>query len=182
MRVFFLLRLAVLVCLAAAWPLAQAQKASEQEVKAAYLYRFLPFVEWPRESFARPDSPIVIAVGGAADIAEALAQIVDKRTAQGRPIVVRRLAPGEVPGDAHLVFLGAAESARLPAIAKAAQARSMLVVCDWTNALDQGAAVNFVPVEGRVRFEVALEAAERTRIRLSSRMLAVAYNVRMPGS
>jgi len=52
------------------------------------------------------------------------------------------------------------------------------VVCEWDGALEQGAVVNFVPAEGRVRFEVALDAAERRGLRISSRMLAVALNVR----
>ena len=144
-------------------------------MKAAYLYRFLSFVEFPPTSFDRPDSPIVIGVLGAEDVLQELAAIVPGRVAQGRPVAVRRVADAAAAAGVHLLYIGrgqAAQLARLPLV------RGQLVVSDWTGALDHGAVVNFVRQEGRVRFEVAMEAAARRDIKISSRMLAVASSVR----
>lgn len=149
----------------------------EHEVKAAFLYKFLSFVEWPAQSFARADSPIVIGVLGADEVHASLEQAVQGRLAQNRPVQVRRLKDGERPAGLQVLFVGRAATASLP---KLAPAPGVLVVAEAEGALDQGAMINFLRSEGRVRFEVAPEAAERRGLRISSRMLAVAQHVK-PG-
>ena len=161
-------------------PLCAFGQALEHEVKAAYLFRFLSFVEWPQSSFARPDSPIVIGVLGGEDVLEELREIVPGRVVQGRPVAAQRIAldarQASLAG-VHVLFVGREASAQL---ARLGPVRGVLVVSDAERGLDQGAVVNFVRSEGRVRFEVAVDAAEQRELRISSRMLAVASNVR-PG-
>jgi hypothetical protein len=157
---------------------AQAQRpATEAEVKAAYLYRFLSFVEWPAQRLGAPGAPLVVAVAGAAQIAEDLRALVRGRTAQNRPIVVRPIEDADGLAGAHVLFAGRAASRRIAALARAAPPAT-LVVTDAEGALDQGAMINFVEDGGRIRFAVAADAAERAGLRISSRMLAVAAEVR----
>jgi hypothetical protein len=78
----------------------------------------------------------------------------------------------------HAVYLARGQAARLREIVQAAPAQPLLIVCDWDGALDQGAVVNFVGGAERVRFEVALGAAERRRLHISPRMLAAAQAVK----
>jgi hypothetical protein len=155
-------------CLAAAQP-------QEHEVKAAFLYKFLSFVEWPAQSFARADAPLVIGVLGADDVHFSLQEIVPGRSAQGRPLELRKLKDGERPAGLHMLFVG-----RGAALPKLGPQQGLLVVSEAEGALEQGAMINFLRVDGRVRFEVAPEVAERRGLRISSRMLAVAHNLR-PG-
>jgi hypothetical protein len=158
-------------------PLCALGQAFEHEVKAAYLFRFLSFVEWPQSTFLRPDSPIVIGVLGADDVLAELREIVPGRVVQGRPVAAVRLHEGASLAGVHVLFVGREAGAQL---ARLAPTRGVLVVSDSERGLDQGAVVNFVRAEGRVRFEVALDAAEQRELRISSRMLAVASSVR-PG-
>lgn len=144
-------------------------------MKAAFLYRFLSFVEWPAQSFARADAPLVIGVLGADEVHASLEAIVPGRSAQGRPLQLRKLKEGERPTGVHLLFVGRAAAAALPKLGGPA---GLLVVSETEGALEQGAMINFLRVEGRVRFEVAPDAAERRGLRISSRMLAVAQHVR----
>jgi hypothetical protein len=160
-------------------PAVSQQQASESELKAAYLYRFLSFVEWPPQRFASRDAPLVIAVAGAPDLAEELQTAVHGRIAQGRPIEVRVLAEGVAARGAHLLYVGEAAAARLGALARATDPAT-LVVSDGADALDEGATIGFVESQGRLRFAVALDSAERAGLRISSRMLAVASEVRPP--
>ena len=146
-------------------------------MKAAYLFRFLSFVEWPPSSFLRPDSPIVIGVLGDEAVLEELRGIVPGRVVQGRPVAAARLREGASLAGVHVLFVGREASAQL---ARLAPTKGILVVSDSERGLDQGAVVNFVRDEGRVRFEVAVDAAERRELKISSRMLAVASSVR-PG-
>lgn len=164
--------LLMLVCGAA---LAQPK---EHEVKAAFLFKFLSFVEWPQEALG--EGPIVIGVFAADDVAVELRNIVPGRSVQGHPVTVRRLREGESVAGVHLIFFGGGETPRLREVQRVAPTQPLLVVCDWDGALDQGAVVNFLRGEGRVRFEVALDAAERRNLRISPRMLSVAQSVR-PG-
>jgi hypothetical protein len=153
--------------------------ASERSVKAAYIYKFLGYVEWPTDAFPVPDAPLVIGVVGADQLAGDLADLTRGRNVNGHPIEVRRMKAGEALTGVDVLFVGAAERNRLPVLARAAATHAVLVITEDENGLDEGAVINFVLVNGHVRFEVALDAADRAGIRLSSRLLAVAQFVRM---
>jgi YfiR/HmsC-like len=157
---------------------AAAQQATEAAVKAAFLYKFAGYVEWPESAFPQPDTPFVFGVVGADEVAVELEKLVPGRTINGRRVVVRRIREGEGVRGLHVLFVGSA-AANERAVVRAAQAQGALTVTE--GGLEAGAAINFVVVEERVAFEVSLEAAERSALRISSRMLAVARRV-MPRS
>jgi hypothetical protein len=163
-------------------PFAVAQvpaTASERSVKAAFVYKFLAYVDWPADAFASAEAPLVIGVAGADEFAADLADVVRGRVLGNHPLEVRRMRPGESLRGLNVLFVGAPERGRLATLARAAAARGILTVSESDDGLDQGSVINFIVVDGRVRFEVALDAAERAGIRLSSRLLAVAHFVRM---
>jgi hypothetical protein len=161
----------------AASPL-DAEGALERQVKAAFLYQFIPYVQWPASAFDQPDSPVIVAVAGPEAIVAELADVIGRRSAQDRPVVVRRWRESDEQGGAHVVYVTRFEAARLSAIARAAQATGTLVVSESENALNQGSMINFRLVDGRVRFDVALAPAEKAGLRISSRLLTVAQAVR----
>jgi hypothetical protein len=157
--------------------LTAAQAERELQIKAAFLYKFGDFVEWPAEAFAGPDGAFVIGVVGAEAMADELEKVVTGRTVQERVVVVRRLKRGEPLSRLHVLFVGQAEAARLPELAAAAQGQPVLLVSDSENATTRGSMINFVSVDGKVRFDVALPGAERGRLKISARLLAVARRV-----
>jgi hypothetical protein len=152
-------------------------QAAEVQVKAAFLYKFLSFVEWPAHAFASDLSSIVIGVVGADALADELAAVVAQRTAQGRPVRVRKLRPGESVAGVHLLFLGRAEGSRAAGLVASAKGLSLLIVSDSDEAFANGSAINFVVVDNKLRFDVALRPAERGNLKISSRLLAVARKV-----
>jgi hypothetical protein len=152
-------------------------RMAEVRIKAAFLYKFGEFVEWPPSAFAQPDSPLVIGVLGAEDIASELERVVAGRTVQGRSIAVRRLPRSERLGNIHVLFIGQAESARLPEILGAAKGLSVLTVTESEPASTAGSMINFVPVADKIRFDIALPPVERGQLRISARLLAVARKV-----
>jgi hypothetical protein len=146
-------------------------------VKAAFLYKFLSYIELPPTAFAQPDSPIVIGVAGADDVYEELARVVQGRSVGSRALAVRRLAEGASPAAVQLLFVGAAiDLARSPLVRRAHELHVPLVT-DAPDGLAEGGLINFVMVQSRVRFEVSLEAAERDAVKVSSRVLSVAQRV-----
>ena len=155
-----------------------ASAALERSVKAAFLYKFLGYTEFPPASFADPAAPLVIGVLGADELAAELARIVAGRNVLGRPVQVKTVKEGEVPAGVHLLFIGGSDNARVRAVLKALNtAAPMLVVTEADNGLLYGSVINFKIVEERVRFDVSLEAADKNSVKLSSRLLTVANHV-----
>ena len=152
-------------------------QTNERSVMAAYIYRFITYVEWPVSAFPSADAPIVIGVANADDIAAELEQIVQGRTAQSRRLQVRRIAPGESATGVNVLFIGG-EASKVLQAAKTLTDRSVLTITGVERGIDQGSVINFVHVDGRVRFEVNVAMAEKSGLRLSSRLLTVATRVK----
>ena len=160
--------------------LAQAPEASqiERRVKAVFLYKFVDYVAWPASTFAQADAPVVIGVLGDDRLANELAEVLASRAAGSRPIGVRRYHEGEPLGGMHMLFVAQGETARLAALSKAAAGQPLLLVSEAEGALERGSAINFVLAGGRVKFDIALDAAENHGLKLSSRLLTVARKIR----
>ena len=153
-------------------------RALEQRVKAAYLHRFTEFVSWPDAAFAAPDAPFIIMVAGSDGIAAEVTAVTAGRTVGNRRIEVRRSSePGTASAQLHMLFVAKSERARIAQFARAG-GKHTLIVTESEGALAQGSVINFVLAEGRVRFEVSLDSAERRGLKLSARLLGVAYAVR----
>jgi hypothetical protein len=150
-------------------------------VKAAYLYKFLGYVEWPPAQLAPPGAPFVIGVAGNDDLADELERVVAGRVVNGRNLVVRRIRPDEPLTGVHLLYIGTSDSARQQRLLKLAQQRPILTVTD-SEPTGAGAIINFKTVDNRVRFEVTLGAAEKSGLQLSSRLLSVALKVQPGGA
>jgi hypothetical protein len=148
----------------------------ERRVKAAFLYKFLGYAEFPAGTFADPAAPVTIGVIGADDMAAELARIVAGRTVNNRGIAVRQLRESDLPAPVQLLFVGGSDPARVGRVVRQVTP-PVLVVTDCDNGLQQGSAINFVIVDERVRFDVSLDAAERDGVKLSSRLLTVANRV-----
>lgn len=171
--------------LGALWP-AHAPAAEsgtvqlERRIKAAFLYKFSGYVDWPAACFPRPESPIVIGVAGDERLASELAQMTTGRTTAGHPIRALRMDRDDSPRSVHILFVTGSEAARLQQWAEASRGAPVLIVSDSEGALDRGGMINFIPNEGRIRFEVALSPVQACGLKLSSGLLAVAKNVVPP--
>jgi len=166
--------------LAAAMPAARAEGELERQVKAAFLYRFGGFVEWPAQAFAGADSPFVIGLHGADELAAPLERTVAGRTLQGRALqVVKLKKDGAMGGERapHIAFVGARDRTSAQGMLDGCRERPILTVSDSDHVHGMGSIINFLVADERVRFEVSLKAAAAAQLRISARLLAVAYRV-----
>ena len=166
----------------AAWlasprPVQADAQADEYRVKAAFLYKFGSYIEWPSGSFASADSPVTIGVMGAEALAEELTQVVAGRNVNGRPVRVRRLRPGDPIAGLHVLFVGRADGGRLAEILAAARGQALLTVTESEDGLELGSMINFVVVEDKVRFDIAPPPSESSNLKISARLLGVARKV-----
>jgi hypothetical protein len=148
-------------------------------VKAAYLYRFAGYVNWPAD--AQSSGPFVIAVLGAPQIALELRRLAVTHKVDGHVIEVHEVRTAREVGRPAMLYLAPGHAERLPIVEPALSGVSILVVTDEDDGLDRGAVLNFVTLDHRVRFEVLLPAAERAHLKVSADLLAVAVRVRGGG-
>ena len=150
---------------------------SELSIKAAYLFKFAGYVEWPSDAQSDALDPFVIGVLASDPFADELARITAGRTINDRTISVRRIKADEPLGDVDILFVGEHDRKRLDQLLVPARQLPILTVTETVGAIPDGSIINFTTEKQRVRFEVSLAAAEQSRLKLSSRLLAVAARV-----
>ena len=156
---------------------AQALEVTESVVKAAFLYKFAGYIDWPDIALEPASGAFVIGVMGNDEVYAELGRIQPGRSVAGRGLVVRRVRDLDSLAGVQMLFVGRPESARLPVLVRAAQRQGILVVSETERGLEAGSVINFVVLDNRVGFDVSLDSAERSGHRVSSRMLAVARRV-----
>ncbi len=148
---------------------------SEDAVKAAFLYRFAAFVEWPKASSS--DGPFTIGILGADAVASQLSHLLTGKTIQGRPAQAISIHRSHELNGIQMLYLGPGTASREPGLIAAAATQSILVVTDEQDGLKIGGIINFLPTTDSVRFEISLSAAERSRLKIDSGLLSVAARV-----
>ena len=164
----------VLVALSAK---AQAESADEYSIKAAYLYNFAKFVEWPGEA-GSPGTPLVITVFGMDDFGAVLRQTVQGETVNGRAISVRSVSRVEDLRSCQILFIGSSNQNRLAEVLRATEGASILTVGETDEFIQLGGVIAFVAEGNKIRFEINLVAARRNRLTISAKLLRVAVGVR----
>jgi hypothetical protein len=166
--------------------LAQETRPPDYRVKAAFIYNFGKFVEWPDTAFAATNAPLVIGVLGGDPFHGDCERIVANKTINGHPVIVRQIShpvsAGQSPGypdlkGCHILFISAAGTDNLPDILDALKGASVLTVTDnLDHFAASGAVINFVMENKSVRFEINDDAARRAGLKISSKLLMLRTN------
>ena len=165
-----------LLAMAATVPHVQAQGtvADEYQVKAAFLFNFAKFVEWRGETFKAADDPIAICVLGQDPFSGALEDLVRDKTVAGRPFVVHQVSSIPQAMKCQIVFVTASERKRVRSILDELKGHSILTVGEAEGFTANGGVINFKLKDARVRIEIDPGAAERAKLRISSKLLSLA--------
>jgi len=167
--------IAVLVCSLA--PGTQAQTATEYQVKAAFLFNFAKFVEWPPSSFSNASAPLRICVFGRDPFGQELRDMVDEKTVNGRKLEVDYMVDLRLAKTCHILFIASSQKARLKQILERLRGTAALTVSDSEGFAEQGGMINFVLDNDRVQFKVNRNAAHQAGLKISSKLLSVAILV-----
>jgi len=170
---FTIRALLILVAVVGA-PLSQAAQFSVDAVKAAYLFRFAQYIEWPAIA---PDAPFVIAVSGADDVAAHLERLVPGMSVGGRRVEVRQITRVPELEGVQILYVGTKAFSRTRALRARAIEMPILLVTDNENGLDGGGVINFIEVDRNLRFEISLNAADRSKLKINSALLSVAARI-----
>ena len=154
---------------------AEMGQLSENQVKAAYLFNFAKFVEWPASSFAA-GSPLVIGIIGKGPSGEARAALTG-RIAKGHKVQVKQFTRIEEVGGCQILYIAASEKPRLKEILRALPPSGVLTVSDIKHVSTLGGMIGLVIRGEKVQFEINVGNAERAGLKLSSQMLKLALSV-----
>jgi len=170
---------ALLLLAAARLAVGQTPSADEYHVKAAFLYNFAKFVEWPDTAFKNPHEPLVICIlGRNSAFRPLLEEAVQGKQIGGRSLVVRETSDPREAADCHLLFIAASEKRHLPAILEVLKASAVLTVGETSNFAGAGGVINFRLENGKVGLEINVCAAQRARLQISSKLLSLARIVK----
>ncbi len=149
----------------------------EYQIKAAFLYNFMRFTEWPAGSFAEATSPIRVGTYCTGPFSGMLERLVANRAVNGRKIVVTQLAAAESAKSMHAVFICANGNAILAGIEDAVKASPVLTVSESDRSVPGNACIHFLVEAGRVRFEINMTACDRAGLRVSAQLQKLAKAV-----
>jgi YfiR/HmsC-like len=152
-----------------------AQSAGEYELKAAFLYKFAGFVEWPD---ALSNGPLCIGVVGQDPFGPALDEVVKGKSYNGRGFEIRRFKPGQESSKCQILFIGALDPKKLREVLDHLQGAAALTVGDVPGFCKSGGMVNLGLAGNKVQLEINVEAAEKAGLHLNSRLLSLARIVR----
>jgi hypothetical protein len=153
---------------------AQSPTASEYQVKAAFLYNFAKFVEWPPGSFSDASAPLRICVFGRARFGQELRDITKEKTVNGRKLEINQVTDLQQARSCHILFIASLEKAAMKQTLEGLRGASVLTVGDTKAFTEQGGMINFVLENDRVEFEVNRKTAEGAGLKISSKLLSVA--------
>jgi hypothetical protein len=156
---------------------AQQSKPGEFQVKAAYLYNFGRFVEWPGESTAAKDGSFEICVLGADPFGPTLDTTLAAKTIGGKSVAAKRISKPQEIDDCRVLFISSSEEAHLKEVLTALDKPGVLTVSDIPRFSERGGMIGFILDGNRVRFDVNLANAQEAGLALSSELLKVATNV-----
>jgi hypothetical protein len=148
--------------------------ASEAQVKAAFLFNFAKYVDWPAAAFPDAAAPMTIGVLGTDPFGDNLQHVVEGKTVNGRPFVIKHLASDSELSGCQILFISHSEASRMGGILEKAGALPILTVGEDEPFARNGGIIHFVLKNGNVRLEIDLAAAKKAGLTISSRLLAVA--------
>jgi hypothetical protein len=164
----------LLLVMGTAVPQARSETSPEYKLKAAFLYNFASFIDWPPKAFPTAQSPFVIGVLGDDPFGGALETIAQKKNVNGRPLALKRSHNVDDLKDCHVIFICASEQERLPQILEGLRGLPILTIGDRDDFSRQGGIINFFFDQNKVAFEINAEAAQRAGLKISSQLLKLA--------
>ena len=151
---------------------------SEYQLKAAFVYNFAKFVDWPASTYAGPQSPFAICILGTDPFGSVIDDALRGKTVADHPVVVRRDKDAVAARRCQIIFVSASEKDRLPDILTGLKGANALMVGDFDGFAAAGGAIELTLQDSRIRFAINPDAADGAGLRISSKLLALATIVR----
>lgn len=174
--------ISLLAVTCAVWPVyGQSQRVGEYQVKAAFLYNFAKFVEWPESDASEASKQLVLGILGKDPFGEDIRTIAGKRV-KDRTLYVIRAQRLEELDNCQILFISASMKGHVHTVLKKMDGKPVLTVSDSRGFAHQGVMINLITIDNKIRFEINPDAVERSGLKISSQLLKLATLVKNEGS
>jgi len=153
---------------------AQDNPPSEYQLKAAFLYTFAKFIDWPSDSFATDHSSFAICILGVDPFGSTIDDTLRGKAIGDHPVVIERAKEPSEVRHCQIVFISSSEKSRLPEVLMALQGANVLIVGETERFADSGGTIQLILDQNHIRFAINTNAAESAGLRISSKLLALA--------
>ncbi len=161
----------------AATAYADSLSQREYQIKAAFLYNFVKFVEWPADRFADESSSIILCVIGKDPFGATLEETVAGKIVKGRHIVIKRIDNVDDLDACHVLFVGSSEREQLWQIVANSHEANVLTVGDMDDFIEFGGVIELTKSANKIRFQINLTAAKQAQLKLDLKLLKLASSV-----
>jgi hypothetical protein len=165
---------ALLSCACSPVDRAQSEPLGEYQLKAAFLFNFAKFIDWPATSFSSPQSPFSICILGTDPFGHAMDDVLRDKSVDNRPVAISRLKNVAQVKQCHMVFVSQSETAHLADIIQQLRGARVLLVGESDGFAAAGGMIQFTREDNHVRFLINPEAADRAGLKVSSKLLSLA--------
>ena len=152
---------------------AQSKADLEYRIKAAFIYKFIKFIEWPSLEFGNDQGPFLVCVLGEDPFGDILEETFEGKTGHGRALSVKRSRELSGLEDCHVIFISASERRRLGKILEVIQSDSILTIGDTENFALSGGMIRLQKKGKKLRFEINLKSAQKAGLSISSKLLVL---------
>ena len=170
------LGLSLWLLLAATLGRTQVPQLSEYQIKAAFLYNFGRFVDWPAAAFTDGKSPFIFGILGDNPFGKTLDQAFTGKILNGHPVVVQVIHSLPEASHCHILFISSSEKEHLAKIIQGLHAACVLTVSESDQFIESGGMINFVTIDNKVRFLINAGAAKAAQLKISSKLLGLAVS------
>lgn len=154
-----------------------AQTSREYQIKAAFVFNFAEFTDWPPEAFENKDSPLVIGILGTDPFGSVLDETVRNEKVRGHRLTVERYRTVEEIRTCHILYIGQSEASHLDQVLDALQGKPVLTVSDIEGSAPRGVMIRFLTEKNKIRLRINVEAARAVRLTISSKLLRAAAEI-----
>ncbi len=155
---------------------ARSAQYSEYAVKAAFIYNFAKFIDWPENAFPKENSPLIVGVLGRDPFGQILDETFRDKTVHGRNVVLKRLGPNESCAECHLLFISSSESERVSGVLNAHRGANTVTISDMPGFDEKGGVIRLFTARNKVRFSINSRAANNAGVKLSSQLLKLSHS------
>jgi len=178
-RLFAALLAALLATLP--WAIARAddsaQTTTEAKIKASYIYKLAAYIDWPPGDGGAVSTPFIIGIIDADSVADELKKLSAAHPLKNRPVQIRQMAAGAPLSGLQLLYIGQRATRSARSLFDSIATQPVLTMSESAGSLAAGSVINLVQVDERIRFEVSLPHADARRLKISARLLDVAYRI-----
>jgi hypothetical protein len=154
-----------------------AQSATPREVKAAFMYNFARFTEWPIDAFVSESAALVIGVAGDEALRRNVDNVVRGKFAGSRALKTQHVKNPRDMAGIQMLYIGATAASRTEEFVQALNGEPVLTVGEVDGFIEKGGMINFLIADNRLRFEIGWNATEHSRLKVSSRVLTLALTL-----